>query len=802
MRRGELVRVRGLRWLVAGVRRFDACRLVTLAGAAVDNRGRRRRVLAPFDRVEPIARRGAPRLVSGGVWRHACGMAVSSLRPPGGLRAAGEARIDLLPHQLEPALAVVRGMATRLLLADAVGLGKTIQAGLVIAELRARAAADRVLVVTPAGLRDQWAGELHDRFRLSARVVDARQLRLTQAEITPDVNPWETCRTAVVSVDFVRRPEILAAASRVPWDVVVVDEAHAVTIDTDRRRAVEALASRAPYVLLLTATPHNGDEGEFRSLCTLGGHGEPLVAFHRTRADVGLPTTRRLHRLRVRASADERRMHALLAAFARAVRAEHREASGDGWLTLCVLQKRALSTAASLAASVSRRLAALESTADGALQLALPLPDRDEERDDRDAPSEWPAGPVLASVNRERTLLSAVLATADRAAQCDSKIEALVRLLRRTGEPAIVFTEYRDSLTHIRTRLGCGAVVLHGGLSRTERREAVETFTSGRARWLVATDAAGEGLNLHQQCRLVINLELPWNPVRLEQRIGRVDRIGQQRIVHAFHLVGLDTGETRVLRRLDARLARAQTMFGAPDPLGPPEREIALDLLGAGGGPPPDVDTTPARTAIASMRIADEARAEAARLTAARALSTARRDAAGASGAVAAEGPLLAFAKNRHTRARLGNRTLLLWEIVCEDEAGVELERSMLPVLLDLAQSGWRMSPPRTPVGAALGSNIPALARALRLATADWFTQAGAVAEAFWAARRRRALAIASAVAPARSPAQPGLFDRRVARADLLRGARGLNELVADGPRLRHARLREPVLLLVLAPPS
>src|SRR2546430_6091553 len=105
-------------------------------------------------------------------------------------------------------------------------------------------------------------------------------------------------------------------------------------------------------------------------------------------------------------------------------------------------------------------------------------------------------------------------------------------------------------------------------MTREERTASLEAFASGKRRILLATDAAGEGLNLHHACRVVINLELPWNPMRLEQRIGRVDRIGQPRVVHAWHLIAADTGETQILSRLEDRIARARDDIGAPDPLG------------------------------------------------------------------------------------------------------------------------------------------------------------------------------------------------------------------------------------------
>src|SRR5205823_15055244 len=123
-------------------------------------------------------------------------------------------------------------------------------------------------------------------------------------------------------------------------------------------------------------------------------------------------------------------------------------------------------------------------------------------------------------------------------------------LLRRVARPAVVFTESRATLLHLQRQIGRPAALLHGGLTRDARTAALDDVVSGRRPLLLATDAAGEGLNLHHACRLVVNLELPWNPMRLEQRIGRVDRIGQRRTVHAIHLIARDTTEPRVLERL------------------------------------------------------------------------------------------------------------------------------------------------------------------------------------------------------------------------------------------------------------
>ena len=153
---GDDVRVRGTRWRVSDVRPYDDCQLLTLTGLAPPDTGVERRILTPFDIVEPIERPRRLRTVRASLWRAAFRALAADDTPPGCLRSVRHADVDLMPHQLEPALAVLRGLGCRVLLADEVGLGKTIQAGILIAELRARGAADRVLVLTPAGLRDQW----------------------------------------------------------------------------------------------------------------------------------------------------------------------------------------------------------------------------------------------------------------------------------------------------------------------------------------------------------------------------------------------------------------------------------------------------------------------------------------------------------------------------------------------------------------------------------------------------------------------------------------------------------------------
>ena len=540
-------------------------------------------MLVPFDVIEPAARRLSPRLVGARHWRRACRSLIASDTPAGSLHAARSARIDLLPHQLAPALAIVRGLATRALLADEVGLGKTIQAGLVAAELLERGVCQRILIVTPAGLRDQWARELSERFAIAAPVVDGPLLRRLAAALPIGLSPWLTLPIAVASVDYVKRPEVLPAVSACTWDLVVVDEAHGVVGDSNRREAVHALAARASYVLLITATPHSGDAYAFRSLCGIGAVDDaPLVVFRRTRGAVGIGVRRRVHAMRVRASADERRMHALLARYGGALRAERvRDGRVVPLLALAVLHKRAFSSAWSLASSIERRLASISELDQPALgeQLALPLGDPSGEILTADEPPAWPEDLQFADAAHERRRLTALLGAARAAAGRESKLVRLDTLLRRVREPAIVFTEYRDTLAHVFGRLKRPAIVLHGGLGRDERAAALGAFAAARDAVLLATDAAAEGLNLHEHCRLVVNLELPWNPMRLEQRIGRVDRIGQRRTVHAIHLIGAETGEMRVADRLRARLSAAAAEVGVTDPLDGDERHVAESVL-------------------------------------------------------------------------------------------------------------------------------------------------------------------------------------------------------------------------------
>ena len=561
---GDLVRIRGQRWRVRRYEQYDNTSIVEVAGSEPANRGTNTRFLLPFEPLDRLTLARHPRVVRPGRWRQLARRALADALPqPTSLRVPIRANITPIPFQLEPALAMVRGDGCRFLIADGVGMGKTIQAGLMMAELIQREPACRILVIAPAGLREQWRDELHNRFHVDAEVLDSAGVARTVSAIPAGTNPWQVHHLVITSIDFIKRPEVIRCHESLIWDLVVFDEAHGLSGRSDRSAAASAVACRARCVVLLTATPHTGDDVAFRRMCQIGElrNDPPLVIFRRTRRDVASPSVgpRRTVVLRVRPTPGEAAMHKALANYADLVWSHSEESSGAR-LAVSVLLRRASSSAASLARSVERRIALLKQVGgDGSVQTNLPLLAvfEDEEPDAVLAP----AG--LADGDDELQRLHTILDLAHHASAAESKLAAVQRILRRSREPAIVFTEYRDTLRQIAGVLRIHAVHLHGGLTTRERSEAVRQFVNGTAPLLLATDAASEGLNLHHRCRLVVNLELPWTPLRLEQRVGRVDRLGQSRRVHVIHLIAAGTTEEDVFARLSVRTQRAEDLAAA-----------------------------------------------------------------------------------------------------------------------------------------------------------------------------------------------------------------------------------------------
>ncbi|MGH9386054.1 MAG: helicase-related protein [Vicinamibacterales bacterium] len=552
---GDLVEARGEHWIVARSESYDLCTVFALEGCGPSS-GRRMTLIAPFDRLRILRKRRLRRRSRQHVLRVARG-ALAGARLVDGLWTAADARINLLPYQLEPALAVLGG-ATRVLLADAVGLGKTVQASLILSELRARGFVNRALVLTPAGLRHSWATELRDRFGLTPVIVDQSAITSQSWLGAADVNPW-TCHAIIVaSIDFVKRPEVLASVEAAQFDLIVADESHHLTPGSDRGAAVERLAARAPWVILASATPHSGDESAFAYLQSLGAHNDRLAIFRRARAEVGMRHSRRICLLSVRPTRDESTMLDAIDRYATAIWRAKGAADPSVQLVAMTLRRRAASSATALLRTLSRRHALLSGQIEPqTLQPSLPWEEA-EDRDD-DGPDVVLAVSGLHDAGEEQQQLERLLELTRRALVNPSKIHRIQRLTACAREPVVIFTEYRDTVDALASALSPqrALAIIHGAIPIELRCEAIDRFTTGGADVLVATDAAGEGLNLQHRCRLVINVELPWNPLRLEQRIGRVDRIGQTRRVHAVHLVHRNTIEDTVLARLERRRSRA-----------------------------------------------------------------------------------------------------------------------------------------------------------------------------------------------------------------------------------------------------
>lgn len=610
---GQRVDARRDRWIVQSVAIHGDCRAVVLDGCGHDNRGITRTLLSPFDRLRlaaaPTTRISA---VNRRAWTHGLARALLEIHPFGGLTSLAAATVELLPFQLEPALAMLRHGRTQILIADEVGLGKTIQAGILLRELACRDGGFRAIVVTPAGVRDQWQRELRDKLLLEPTLADTSWLAIRTRELPADLNPWALPGIYVTSLDLIKRPEVLRALEDVTWDLAVVDEVHNAGPGTARLAAADAIAARSRRIVLLTATPPDGDPSRFSAIADLGSlRGAPAIEFRRTRADTtGRSRLRKTLLLPVRLSPAEGRLHRLLEAYTSLVWTEAGARSdARARLAAVVLRKRALSSAASLAISVRRRLALLTSPAAPAVeQLLLPW---DEDRLADEAPDDVLGAHGLDDVARERACLEGIAAAAGEAARVESKLALLLRFVRRVNEPIVIFTEYRDTLAQIASALGAHRhpLALHGDMLPRERT-AVQAAFNRDGGILLATDAASEGLNLHHTCRLVVHFELPWTPMRLEQRTGRVDRLGQTRRVHEVLLVAQDTAERLVfaplLHRVRAAAARQGRSLHALD-----ESTVAAALMDG-------IDVVPRRLDHASnteqLDLADEARVETDRL--------------------------------------------------------------------------------------------------------------------------------------------------------------------------------------------
>src|SRR5690606_35321641 len=480
--------------------------------------------------------------------------------------------LQLLPHQRRAVLQVLGPLEGRAILADEVGLGKTVEALLVARELMERGLAQTLLALVPAGLVGQWLWE-------AQRVG-------VPLERPGGTRSWSRAPRLITTLERARRPEVRELLTQRSWDVVVVDEAHRLQNPaTLSFRLVDGLQKK--YLLLLTATPMQNELRELYHLVTLlrPGHFHTLASFRRyfmldRREPRNLPLLReRLREVMVRTT----RREAALELPPRRVRVER----------LAPNESEAHLLAQALAAAREGRLREVR-VRTTRREAALELPTR-RVRVERLAPNEAEAhllaqtlaaardaaaalpqgkgrlalvtllkqaasSPASLAQSLERLSRRGGMLGRERAARLlawcrqvpvSTKLEAAVRLLQEP-EPALVFTEFRGTQVALAQRLrqeGWEPLLLHGGMGSREREAVLRAFARGEGRVLVATDAGSVGHNL-QFCRRVINVDLPWNPMRLEQRIGRVHRYGQLRPVEVVHLVLQGSLEESILRLL------------------------------------------------------------------------------------------------------------------------------------------------------------------------------------------------------------------------------------------------------------
>jgi len=584
-------------------------------------------VVSPPEDVTPIPPQGltfdANGLVPWRPWADAHRVIAATLaRADGQLAGAVHGRVALEAYQLAPTLRLLSQPRPSLLIADDVGLGKTIEAGLALLELGARGRANRVLIVAPPGLLLQWHEELKEKLGFDFTLIEnAAGLARVMRELPAGVNPWDVLPRVLTSMDYLKKDTVRRRALRKRWDVVVVDEAHGLALSgsprnpyrTQRTRLGEALRDASRGLLLLTATPHNGYRHSFQSLVELvdptaaSFRGEPEVLQRRIgramvrrmksqitrRAEDGSEEPvfplRRVVPLPCASSPGQQELLAKVASYCARTAHQARGTDAEDLVTFAmqIVKKRALSSRRALAETVEHRLKALRSEDEREspparselrdLQAALPIGDAQQERVERRI--------VRAAIPREERRRKAEIKALNAIRKAlrglddpDPKIEALVAELEEIAgagdEKVIVFTEYLDSLAAIRERLDessvAGAVVvMRGGMTGRQRLKVQEAFERPSTRVLLATDAASEGLNLQRACRRVVHLELPWNPNRLEQRNGRVDRYGQAKPPIIRYLYYPDSPEEDVLHQLVTKIEEMQSSkVSTPDILG------------------------------------------------------------------------------------------------------------------------------------------------------------------------------------------------------------------------------------------
>lgn len=525
------------------------------------------------------------------------------------LLAINVSKVDPLPHQIEAVYGYILKLPRiRFLIADDPGAGKTIMAGLVIKELKLRNLIKRILIVVPGHLKDQWRRELKERFEEYFVIVDRGFMEAHYGE-----NVWEKENQIITSIDFAKREDIIPSISSTDFDLVIVDEAHKmsaskygeITTKTDRYKLGEILSNISVNLLFLTATPHKGEPENFRLFLDLLEPGffantkmlqesiensdNPLF-IRRMKEDLknfeGVPLflPRHVKTITFRLSEKEKILYNEISQYVEEQynKALAKDKKRNIAFALVILQRRLASSTYAVLRSLERRklkLEDLEKQSEDRLKSEI-RPFNIEEIEDMSEEDRW----------REEELWE-TLSVAENREELRREIQTLIDLIKKAteivqneeeiklnnmkvtlqnlnkeffNEKIIIFTESRDTLEYLKNKIiswGYSVNTIHGGMKLEQRVEAEKIFKNEK-QILVATEAAGEGINL-QFCNLMINYDIPWNPNRLEQRMGRIHRYGQQKEVFVFNLVAEDTREGKVLNKLFEKLEEIKNALGS-----------------------------------------------------------------------------------------------------------------------------------------------------------------------------------------------------------------------------------------------
>lgn len=521
-------------------------------------------------------------------------------------------RVQLLPHQLWVCRKVTQEWPFRWLVADDVGLGKTIECGLVLMPLIASGRVRRVLILAPAKLVPQWQFRLKDMFDIRL------QRYVTQAD-TARGDFWATASMVAASFHTLRddrrgaRQRLLDAD---PWDLVIVDEAHHLSVD---ERAGETLAyslvselqerGKINSLLFFTGTPHRGKDYGFFGLMHLvrpdlfDPEHDPLeqlsqlskVMIRNNKATVTDLQGQKLFKpvnvfsREYQYNNDETQFYRTLSEFVIDGRAYAATLEGRAqtarMLVLITLQKLAASSIAAIRNALRKRRTTLANLV-GRSSESVSLPDEEQATFDDLAEAEeaLPGSVAVLLMEDEIQRLDELIALADGIAR-ETKIERLLQMIGEEfgpDEPILLFTEYKATqaliINALHRRFGFGSATFINGDERLDgldqpsgsakivsqpREHAADAFNTGKVRFLVSTEAGGEGIDLQERCAVLVHADMPWNPMRLHQRVGRLSRYGQTRPVSVYILRNPQTVEARIWDLLNAKLERIQAALSS-----------------------------------------------------------------------------------------------------------------------------------------------------------------------------------------------------------------------------------------------